>query len=55
MRDRNMRALAMCEELKCAYGQSQAEELRGLEQSMNDLDFPASLARTRKLREALVS
>jgi CheY-like chemotaxis protein len=53
MRNRNMRALAMFDELRVAYGPGSAERLGALERSMNDLDFPSSLECTRTLREAL--
>jgi signal transduction histidine kinase/CheY-like chemotaxis protein/CHASE3 domain sensor protein len=53
MRNRNMRALAMFDELRAAYGPASADRLVALERSMNDLDFPSSLACTRTLREAL--
>jgi hypothetical protein len=48
-----MRALAMFDELRAAYGPASADRLVALERSMNDLDFPSSLACTRTLREAL--
>jgi signal transduction histidine kinase/DNA-binding response OmpR family regulator/CHASE3 domain sensor protein len=53
MRNRNMRALAMFDELRLAYGPASADRLVALERSMNDLDFPSSLECTRTLREAL--
>jgi len=53
MRTRNMRALAMLDELRAAYGTASADRLDALERSMNDLDFPSSLECTRTLRAAL--
>jgi hypothetical protein len=54
MRARNMRALATFDELRVAYGPALADRLLALEQTMSDLDFPASLECTRTLREALL-
>jgi signal transduction histidine kinase/CheY-like chemotaxis protein len=54
MRDRNMRALNIFEELRITLGPSFGKRLLPLEQAMNDLDFPLSLERSRSLRESLV-
>jgi hypothetical protein len=54
MRARNMRALSTFDELRAAYGPALADRLLALEQTISDLDFPASLECTRTLREALV-
>jgi hypothetical protein len=54
MRDRNMRALNIFEDLRVTLGPSFDKKLMPLEQAMNDLDFPLSLERSRKLRESLV-
>jgi len=53
MRDKNMRAVNIFEELKTTYGLALGDKLLGLEHAMNDLDFPLSLARTVTLRESL--
>jgi two-component system sensor histidine kinase/response regulator len=55
MRDKNMRAVSIFEELKTTYGLALGGKLIDLEHAMNDLDFPLSLQRTRVLREALKS
>jgi signal transduction histidine kinase/DNA-binding response OmpR family regulator/CHASE3 domain sensor protein len=54
MRDRNMRALNIFEDLRVTLGPSFDKKLMPLEQAMNDLDFPLSLERSRTLRESLV-
>jgi HPt (histidine-containing phosphotransfer) domain-containing protein len=54
MRARNMRALSAFDELRVAYGPALADRLLALEQTISDLNFPASLECTRTLREALV-
>jgi signal transduction histidine kinase/DNA-binding response OmpR family regulator len=53
MRDKNMRATGIFDELRFTCGIALGDKLAGLEQAMNDLDFPLSLEKTRTLRESL--
>jgi two-component system sensor histidine kinase/response regulator len=53
MRDKNMRAVNIFDELKTAYGLALGDKLLDLEHAMNDLDFPLSLERTVTLRDSL--
>jgi HPt (histidine-containing phosphotransfer) domain-containing protein len=53
MRDKNMRAVNLFENLKTTFGLALGDKLIDLEHAMNDLDFPLSLQRTRTLRESL--
>jgi CheY-like chemotaxis protein len=53
MRDKNMRATNVFDELRFTCGIALGDKLADLEQAMNDLDFPSSLERTRSLRESL--
>jgi PAS domain S-box-containing protein len=53
MRDKNMRATHVFEELRAALGPALGDRLLDLERSMNELDFPMSLRQTQSLREAL--
>jgi CheY-like chemotaxis protein len=55
MRDKNMRAVNIFEDLKTTFGLALGDKLMDLEHAMNDLDFPLSLQRTRTLRESLRS
>jgi signal transduction histidine kinase/DNA-binding response OmpR family regulator/CHASE3 domain sensor protein/HPt (histidine-containing phosphotransfer) domain-containing protein len=55
MRDKNMRAVNIFEELKSTFGLALGDKLLDLEHAMNDLDFVLSLQRTRTLRESLRS
>jgi two-component system sensor histidine kinase/response regulator len=55
MRDKNMRAVNIFEDLKSTFGLALGDKLLDLEHAMNDLDFPLSLERTRSLRESLKS
>jgi two-component system, sensor histidine kinase and response regulator len=55
MRDKNMQAVNMFEDLKATFGPALGDRLLDLEHAMNDLDFPLSLQRTRTLRESLKS
>jgi hypothetical protein len=55
MRDKNMRAVNIFEDLKTSFGLALGDKLIDLEDAMNDLDFPLSLQRTRTLRESLRS
>jgi len=53
MRDKNMRATNVFDELRFTCGIALGDKLADLEQAMNDLDFPLSLEKTRSLRESL--
>jgi hypothetical protein len=53
MRVKNMRATNVFDELRFTCGIALGDKLTGLEQAMNDLDFPLSLEKTRSLRESL--
>jgi HPt (histidine-containing phosphotransfer) domain-containing protein len=53
MRDKNMRATGIFDELRFTCGIALGDKLAGLEQAMNDLDFPLSLEKTQSLRESL--
>jgi CheY-like chemotaxis protein len=53
MRGKNMRATNVFGQLRFTCGMALGDKLAGLEQSMNDLDFPLSLQKTRSLRESL--
>jgi signal transduction histidine kinase/DNA-binding response OmpR family regulator/CHASE3 domain sensor protein len=53
MRDKNMRATNVFDQLKFTCGMALGDKLTDLEQAMNDLDFPLSLEKTRSLRESL--
>jgi CheY-like chemotaxis protein len=53
MRDKNMRATNVFDELRFTCGIALGDKLADLEQAMNDLDFPSSLEKTRSLRESL--
>ena len=53
LRDKNMRATNVFEQLKFSCGIALGNKLLALEHAMNDLDFPVSLEKTRSLREAL--
>jgi HPt (histidine-containing phosphotransfer) domain-containing protein len=53
MRNKNMRATTVFDELRFTCGIALGDKLTGLEQAMNDLDFPLSLDKTQSLRESL--
>jgi len=53
MREKNMRATHVFEELRTTFGPALGDRLLDLEQAINDLDFPASLERSKTLRESL--
>jgi signal transduction histidine kinase/DNA-binding response OmpR family regulator len=53
MRDKNMRATTVFDELRFTCGIALGDKLTGLEQAMNDLDFPLSLQKSQSLRESL--
>jgi hypothetical protein len=53
MREQNMRATHVFEELRTAYGPVLGDRMLDLELAMNDLDFPTSLQRSKSLRESL--
>jgi len=53
MRDKNMRATNVFDELRFTCGIALGDKLADLEQAMNDLDFPLSLEKTRSLRESV--
>jgi two-component system sensor histidine kinase/response regulator len=53
MRDKNMRATNVFDQVRFTCGIALGDKLAGLEQAMNDLDFPLSLEKTRSLRESL--
>jgi HPt (histidine-containing phosphotransfer) domain-containing protein len=53
MREKNMRATTLFEEIRTAFGAALGEKLMALERAIGDLDFPLSLERTRSLREAM--
>jgi HPt (histidine-containing phosphotransfer) domain-containing protein len=53
MRANNMRATEVFDQLRFACGIALGDKLAELEQSMNALDFPLSLQKTRILRESL--
>jgi signal transduction histidine kinase/DNA-binding response OmpR family regulator/CHASE3 domain sensor protein len=53
MRDKNMRATNVFDELSFTCGIALGDKLADLEQAMNDLNFPLSLEKTRSLRESL--
>jgi len=48
-----MRATNVFDQLRFTYGVALGDKLADLEQAINDLDFPLSLAKTRSLRESL--
>jgi len=54
MRDRNMRALNIFEQLRITLGPTFGNRLMPLEQAMNDLDFPLSLECSSTLRTSLI-
>jgi CheY-like chemotaxis protein len=53
MRDKNMRATNVFDQLRLTCGIALGDKLADLEQAMNDLDFPLSLEKTRSLRESI--
>jgi CheY-like chemotaxis protein len=53
MRQKNMQATQVFDELRATCGIALGDRLTGLEDAMNDLNFPLSLERTRILRESL--
>jgi len=53
MRDKNMRATNVFDQVRFTCGIALGDKLAGLEQAMNDLDFSLSLEKTRSLRESL--
>ena len=53
MREKNMRATHVFEELRTTFGAALGDRLLDLERAMNDLDFPASLQRSKSLRDSL--
>jgi signal transduction histidine kinase/DNA-binding response OmpR family regulator len=53
MRDKNMRATNVFDQLKLSCGLALGDKLADLEQAMDDLDFPLSLEKTRSLRESI--
>jgi signal transduction histidine kinase/DNA-binding response OmpR family regulator/CHASE3 domain sensor protein len=53
MRDKNMRATSVFDQLKFTCGMALGDQLADLEQAINDLDIPLSLEKTRSLRESL--
>jgi signal transduction histidine kinase/CheY-like chemotaxis protein/CHASE3 domain sensor protein len=53
LRDKNMRATNVFDELRFSCGIALGEKLTGLEQAMNDLNFTLSLEKTRSLRESM--
>jgi PAS domain S-box-containing protein len=53
MRQKNMRATHVFEELRAAYGPALGDRLLDLERALNDLDFPTSLQRSKTLRDLL--
>ena len=53
MRGKNMRATNVFDQLRFTCGMALGDKLADLEQSMNDLDFPLSLERTRSLRASI--
>jgi CheY-like chemotaxis protein len=53
MRDKNMRATNVFDELRFTCGIALGDKLADLEQAMNDLNFPLSLEKTQSLRESL--
>ena len=53
MRHKNMRATNVFDQLRFTCGIALGDKLADLEQAINDLDFPLSLAKTRSLRESL--
>ena len=53
MRNKNMRATKVFDQLRFTCGIALGDRLAELEQAMNDLDFPLSLEKTRCLRESL--
>jgi HPt (histidine-containing phosphotransfer) domain-containing protein len=53
MREKNMRATNVFDELRFACGIALGDKLADLEQAMNDLNFPLSLEKTQTLRESL--
>jgi PAS domain S-box-containing protein len=54
MRDKNMRAVNMFEQLRLTLGPAFGQKLMPLEQAMNNLDFPLSLQHARTLRAMLI-
>jgi hypothetical protein len=53
MRDKNMQATQVFDELRSRCGMALGDRLTDLEEAMDDLNFPLSLERTRVLRESL--
>ncbi len=53
MREKNMRATNVFDQLRFTCGIALGDRLADLEQAMNDLDFPLSLEKTRSLRESI--
>jgi two-component system sensor histidine kinase/response regulator len=53
MREKNMRATNVFDELRFTCGIALGDKLADLEQAMNDLNFPLSLQKTQILRESL--
>jgi hypothetical protein len=53
MRERNMRATNVFDQVRFSCGMALGDKLADLEQAMNDLDFTSSLEKTRALRESL--
>jgi CheY-like chemotaxis protein len=53
MRDKDMQAVNIFEDLKTTFGLALGDKLMDLDHAMNDLDFPLSLQRTQTLRESL--
>jgi PAS domain S-box-containing protein len=53
MREKNMRATHVFDELRTTFGAALGGKLMDLESAMNDLDFPKSLRRSKSLRESL--
>jgi CheY-like chemotaxis protein len=53
MREKNMQATLVFDELRSSCGMALGDKLTLLEEAMNDLNFPLSLQRTQRLRESL--
>jgi CheY-like chemotaxis protein len=53
MREKNMRATNVFEELRTTHGPALGDRLLDLERAMNDLDFPTSLQRSKSLRDSM--
>jgi len=53
MRNKNMRATHVFEELRATFGPALGDRLLDLERAMNDLDFPTSLRKSKNLRDSL--